>query len=92
MTWPKFMLGKWRIIMDLSFTPGASVNAGIPRREYLGVRQSYRVPSVAELGARLVGQGRSAYIWERHPLSAPARQARVGDRVRLLLDRWGSIL
>ena len=63
MTRPKSTPGKRRIIVDLSFPSGASVNAGIPRREYLGVPHVYRLPSVADLGARLVGQGRGAYLW-----------------------------
>ena len=63
MTRPKSTPRKQRIIVDLSFPQGASVNTGIPRREYLGIPHSYRVPSVADLGARLVGQGRGAYLW-----------------------------
>ena len=60
---PKSTPRKWQIIVDLSFPLGASVNAGIPRREYLGVPHWYRLLSVAELVARLIGKGHGAYIW-----------------------------
>ena len=49
MTRPKSTPGKRRIIVDLSFPPSASVNVGIPRREYLGIPHSYWLPSIAEL-------------------------------------------
>ena len=59
---PKSMPSKLCIILDLSFPPRRSVNAGIPRREYLNISHYYRLPSVARLERRLV---------EPTPLPAP---------------------
>ena len=42
-----------------SYAPAskASFNTDIPRREYLGVPHSYLLPSVTDLGTRLIKQG-----------------------------------
>ena len=63
MTRAKSTPGKRRIIVDLSFPKGASVNSGIPRREYLGLHHSYSLPSVSRVGDRLRLLGRGAYVW-----------------------------
>ena len=60
---PKSTSGKHRIIVDLSYPPDRCVNADIPRRKYIGVPHSYRLPSVEDLGRRIVKQGRVAYMW-----------------------------
>ena len=66
----KVHAGKHRIIVDLSFPPGASVNFGILRRECLGAPHSYSLPSVADLARHLIEQGQGAYIWSADVLRA----------------------
>ena len=53
-----------------------SGNAGIPKREYLGIPHSFRLPCVADLGKRLVQQGQEAYLWSAN-VSRPYRQLQV---------------
>ena len=59
------------------------MNTGIPRREYLGAPHSYCLPSVADLGKRLVEQGQGAYIWSAD-VSGAYRQL-LGDPIALAL-------
>ena len=63
MTRPKADPTKRRVIVDLSYPPRRSVNAGIPWREYLGRPTSYSLPSAADLGRRLVEEGVGAHMW-----------------------------
>ena len=65
-----------RIIVDLSHPKGASVNSGIPRREYLGEPQSYTLPAVSNVADRIRSLGTSAYIWSAD-VSRAYRQLRA---------------
>ena len=82
MTREKADPSKRRVIVDLSYPKGKSVNAGIPRREYLGRPWSYSLPTVSQVGARMAGIGKGTYLWSADvsrayrqlrtdPLSAP---------------------
>ena len=62
--------------MDLSFPRGRCVNAGIPRRQYLGVSHAYSLPSVSEVGDRLKDLGHGAYMWSAN-ISRAYRQLRA---------------
>ena len=53
---------RW-VIVDLSFLPGKSVNAGLPCHEYLGLPASYTLPSAADLARCLVDEGIRSYTW-----------------------------
>ena len=48
-----------RIIVDMSFPHGESVNSGILRREYLGFEHKYSLLAVSCIGdkLRLMGRG-----------------------------------
>lgn len=59
-TRPKKKSSKRRVITDLSWPVGSSVNDGIPKQEYMGVYQKVRYPTVDQLCKRAVtlSQGR----------------------------------
>ena len=63
MTRPKSTPGKRRIIVDLSYPRWRSVNAGIPRREFLGQHQTYTLPTVSMVGDRLRSLGEGCHMW-----------------------------
>ncbi len=54
-----------RVILDLSFPAGGSVNEGISKEEYLGVEIKLTYPSVDNL-AKLIGRrGRGCFLYKR---------------------------
>ena len=63
MTREKATPDKRRVIVDLSYPAGYSVNAGIPRREFLGEPLLYSLPTVSMVGDRLRTLGHGSYIW-----------------------------
>lgn len=63
MTRPKSTPNERRIIVDLSFPKGRSVNSGIPRNEYLGRPCRYTLPSISDLGDIARQHGTSAVFW-----------------------------
>lgn len=60
--------GKRRIIMDLSWPHGLSVNSGIPSDTYLGQPYKLRLPTVDHLAELIVAHGRgcpwTGHYWE----------------------------
>jgi len=52
-----------RIIVDLSYPPGRGVNAGIPRRQYLGEHHTYVLPSPTIAGDFIRNNGDNVYMW-----------------------------
>ena len=52
-----------RIITDLSWPPGASVNAGIPRDQYLGSPYKLRLPTVDDMVALMLKHGPGCYMY-----------------------------
>ena len=76
MTRPKKNSSEKRIIIDLSFPPGRSVNAGIKKGYYLGSHFSFSLPSITTLTDRLVKLGSEAWLWAAD-LARAYRQLRV---------------
>lgn len=85
-----------RIIVDLSFPPGRSVNDGIDPSNHLGVDISYSLPTIADLITQLQQHGKGAYLWKADlrrayrqirsdPLDAPFLGIKVGPRI--FIDR-----
>lgn len=54
---------KRRIIMDLSWPIGASVNTGIPKDTYLGVPYKLKLPTVDDAISMIRAQGRGCYLY-----------------------------
>lgn len=54
---------KRRIIMDLSWPPGASVNTGIPKDTYLGSPYKLKLPTVDDAINMIKAQGRGCYVY-----------------------------
>lgn len=65
-----------RVIVDLSFPPGQSVNTGIDTSSVLGKNISYTLPSITDLITRLRLVGSGAYIWKAD-LARAYRQLRT---------------
>lgn len=76
MTRPKKGSDARRIIVDLSFPEGKSVNTGIDITSYLGRDITYTLPSISDLIARLQGIGRGAWLWKAD-LARAYRQLRA---------------
>ena len=76
MTRPKKNSSEKRIIVDLSFPPGKSVNAGITKGYYLGSKFNFTLPSVSTLTDRLTQLGTGAWFWGAD-LAQAYRQLRV---------------
>lgn len=53
-----------RIIVDLSFPEGASVNDGIDSTYHLGVNITYSLPTISDLITQLQQFGKGAYLWK----------------------------
>ena len=81
-----------RVISDLSFPEGRSVNAGIPKGVYLGEAVKLSFPSVDAMAAMIRKKGRGCFMFKRD-LSRAYRQLPIdpGD-VHLLGASWGSRL
>jgi len=77
-----------RVITDLSFPEGYSVNAGIDKDSYLGVDIKTKYPTVDHIVALIVKKGQGCELFKRDMRKA-FRQIRVdpGD-IHLLSFRW----
>ncbi len=64
-----------RVIMDLSYPPGHSVNSGIPKEEFLGADFTLKLPSALTLKAMVRAAGQGALMWSRD-LARSYRQLR----------------
>ena len=60
---PKKETSDRRLILDLSFPEGNSINDGIPKDEYLGVMDKLSIPSVDELVEKVAEIGIGAKIF-----------------------------
>lgn len=94
MTRPKRDTMKRRIIVDLSYPQGKSVNDGIDNHNHLGCDITYSLPTIADLITRLQLQGKAAYLWKADltrayrqlradPLDTPLLGIKVGDDIYL---------
>lgn len=83
-----------RIIVDLSFPNGTSVNDGIDPQNHLGRDISYSLPSITDLVTRIQSQGQHCYLWKADltrayrqirsdPADAPLLGIRVGSKIYL---------
>lgn len=71
--------GKPRVVVDLSFPRGSSVNSGIPADTYLGVDFKLRLPGVDALLDIIRLKGRHCHLFKMD-LSRAYRQLRVDPR------------
>jgi len=76
MTAPKKQSETRRVILDLSYPDGASVNCGIPRDTYLGTPYKLHLPSAQDLRDLIIAQGRGCHLWSAD-LQRGYRQLRV---------------
>ena len=76
MTRPKKNSSDKRIIIDLSFPKGKSVNASIVKDDYLGEKFNFTLPTISTLSERLILTGPHAWIWTAD-LARAYRQLRV---------------
>ena len=65
-----------RVIVDLSFPQGRSVNDGIPKNFHQGEDFSYTLPSAQDLADNMLKAGRGCYMW-KSDLERAYRQLRV---------------
>ena len=63
MTRPKKNTSEKRIIIDLSFPKGVSVNAGIRKGFYLGNVFNFTLPTISTLADRLLVAGAGSWLW-----------------------------
>ena len=68
--------GKPRVVLDLSFPAGSSVNSGIPKDTYLNEPFSLRLPGTDALQALIRIKGRGCHLFKKD-LSRAYRQLRV---------------
>ena len=52
-----------RIIVDLSFPLGSSVNAGILKGSYQGFNCVFKLPSILDVAKQLVIDGKNCWVW-----------------------------
>ena len=94
-TQPKRESGKCRVILDLSFPPGSSVNDGIEKIHYCGEEIKLTYPMIDTLANRiatLVSQGKTVLIWKKDLLRA-FRQVFLCPRDYSLIGyRWQNLL
>ena len=64
-----------RIIIDLSFPEGESVNDGVLRNYFQGDPLSYKLPTINDLSSAIVAMGRGAFLW-KSDLARAYRQLR----------------
>ena len=76
MTRPKKNSNERRIVVDMSFPRGRSVNAGITKGSYQGSYYSFSLPSVSEIGSALSKEGQGSWLWSTD-LSRAYRQLRT---------------
>ncbi len=87
-TVPKRDSAERRVILDLSYPEGVSVNAGIPRESYLGQACRLQYPSVDDLVEVVKSKGRGCLLFKRD-LKRAYRQIPVdpGD-INMLGFQW----
>ena len=83
---PKKGLEK-RIIVDLSFPLGRTVNAGILRGHYQGVQCTFTLPNILDLAKQIVSTGQNSYI-RTVDLSRADRQLRTCPLSVPLIGSW----
>ena len=71
--------GKPRVVLDLSFPAGSSINSGIPKDTYLNEPFSLRLPGTDALQALIRIKGRGCHLFKKD-LSRAYRQLRVDPR------------
>ena len=76
LTRPKKDSEKRRIVVNLSFPPGASVNDGITKGWYQGQRFDFTLPSITDLLRLVIQAGKGAFLWSVD-LERAYRQLRV---------------
>ena len=76
MTAPKKDSDKRRVILDLSFPQGFSVNSGIPRDSYLSSPYKLHLPSAQDLRHQITKTGQGCLLWSVD-LKRSYRQLRV---------------
>lgn len=76
MTRPKKDSSKRRVIIDLSYPEGLSVNDGIDINCIYGRNSTYTLPSINDLTAYVVNFGQSAWLWKAD-LQRAYRQLRI---------------
>lgn len=76
MTRPKKNSEARRVIIDLSFPKGASVNSGIKKGIYQGKSSKFHLPGIAMLAKKATAQGGVGWLWAAD-LSRAYRQLRV---------------
>lgn len=76
MTRPKKESNERRIILDLSYPKGSSVNDGILTTCHFGMDITYSLPTIADFVEALKNAGRGAYMW-KSDLTRAYRQLRA---------------
>lgn len=84
MTRAKKGTNEWRIIVDLSFPQGSSVNDGINPEDHLGINITYTLPTIADLITQLQLHGPGAFMWKAD-LRRAHRQIRIDPLDSLFL-------
>ena len=64
MTRPKKDTDSRRIIIDLSYPIGRSVNDGVPKGVFQGRNFTFQLPTVRDLAARVISNGQGSYLWK----------------------------
>ena len=64
-TVPKRGSSKRRVVMDLSFPHGSSVNDGIPQDTYLGEHFTLRLPGIDRLVDFILEKGRNCLVFKK---------------------------
>ena len=75
-TVPKRGSSTRRVVMDLSFPPGSSVNDGIPQDTYLGERFKLRLPGIDRFVEFILEKGRNCLVFKKDLRRAYCRLAR----------------
>ena len=78
-----------RVIVDLSWPSGHSVNDGIPSDSYLGAPLSLRYPTIDDIVDAVVTLGRGCYLYKRD-LRKAYRQFPVDPKIILFWDTLGT--
>ena len=77
LTVPKKESEKRRVVIDLSFPEGHSVNSGIAKNFFQGAEFNYTLPTVHDLASQVVRNGPGSYLWKAD-LERAYRQLRSG--------------
>ena len=94
MTRPKKGTTDMRIVVDMSFPLGKSVNSGLTKGFYLGSPSKFTLPSISDLANLVVQAGPNSYIWSIDlarayrqlrtcPLASPLLGIKVADKYYL---------